>query len=262
MLQHTANTLIYFTSEKIPIPHAFSTRTGGVSPPPYDTLNLGRAGEDSRDNILENYARLCAAAGVDRESLVFTKQVHGGMVRVVGPEQAGEGLYGKSPECDALVTGSPGLPLAVFSADCVPVLLYDPVHRAIGAVHAGWRGTAQGIVRRAVMIMGLKYGTRPADLRAAIGPAIGMCCFETKSDVPDELASNWGALSGAHVRREGPDRFRVDLKGMNAALLADMGVRPEHIDVSDACTCCRPDLFFSHRRSGARRGLQAAVISI
>ena len=267
MTQHSVGALTYFTSPLLPIPHAFSARTGGVSPPPFDTLNLGRAGEDSRDNILENYARFCTAIGVDREALVFTRQVHGGGVRAVGPEQAGEGLYGNSPDCDGLVTGTPGLPLTVFSADCVPILLYDPAHRAVGAVHAGWRGTALGIVRQAAVLMGKRFGTRPSGLRAAIGPAIGMCCFETKSDVPEALFNSEFGIRNSEFSRmirpcEKPDRFRVDLKAVNAALLADMGVGSDHIDVSDACTCCQPDLFFSHRRCGARRGLQAAVVSI
>jgi len=238
-----------------------------VSAPPFDTLNLGRAGEDSRENILENYARLCAAVGVDREALVFTKQVHGDMVRVVGRAQAGEGLYGKSPECDALVTDTPGLPLAVFSADCVPILLYDPVHNVIGAVHAGWRGTALGIVRHAVMLMAYKYGARPADLRAAVGPAIGPCCFITKADVPSALVNAEFSIQNSQISEmirpcEDGEHFRVDLKAFNAALLRDMVVLPEHIDVSEHCTCCHPELFFSHRRNGGRRGLQAAVVAM
>jgi YfiH family protein len=211
---------------------------------------------------LENYARFCAAVGVSRDALVFTKQVHGDSVRSVGQEQAGEGLYGVSPACDGLITDAGGLPLAVFSADCVPVLLYDPVQNAVGAVHAGWRGTALGIVRQAVAAMRDAYGTDPADVWAAVGPSIGVCCFETRGDVPDALTAAWGALAAPHIRRDGPDRYHVDLKGLNAALLTSVGVAPERIDLCEDCTCCGPKRYFSHRRDGVRRGLQAAMISL
>ena len=267
MTRQEAGGLVFFTSDAMDTVHAFSTRVGGVSPAPYDSLNLGGSATDSRGNILENYTRFGKAAGFDWKRLVFTKQVHGSRVRVVGGRQSGEGLFGESQECDCLLTDTPGLPVAVFGADCVPILLYDPLRRAVGAVHAGWRGTAQGIAGAAVSAMGAAFGTDPRHLRAAIGPGIGPCCFETDADVPDALR-NLGAgagFSGLHdcIRQCGDGaRFRVDLKAINAALLLKAGLLGENIDTCELCTSCNPGLFFSHRRNGANRGLQAAVIQV
>ena len=264
MIKSTVGSLVFFSSDIIDAPHAFSSRKGGVSAPPFDTLNLGKAGADSRENILENYARFCAAAGVTREAMVFTKQVHGVRVRVADAGHAGEGLYGKSPPCDALITDTPGLPITVFGADCAPILLYDPDRRVAGAVHAGWRGTALGIVARAVAAMENAFGTDPSQLRAAIGPSICADCFVTDRDVPEALARTQATLLPAFVlpdeQEEG--RFHVDLKGLNRVQLLACGLDPARIDVSSCCTCCDKELFYSHRRDGVSRGLQASVIQV
>ncbi len=263
IVAHRRGELRYLSAAHLGAVNAFSTRCGGVSPPPFDTLNLGKADEDTRDNIVENYTRLCAALGAETRSLVFSKQVHGDIVRAVTREHAGEGLYGKAPmACDALITDDAGVTLTVFSADCVPLLLYDPVHHAIGAVHAGWRGTALGIARKAAAAMGERYGSRPSELRAAIGPAIGPCCFETHSDVPDALVKAWGALAFPSIEKHDGGTFHVDLKALNKTLLTDMGVPSEQIAIADDCTCCRAEHYFSHRRSGSRRGVQAALIAL
>lgn len=243
--------------------HAFSTRQGGVSAPPFDSLNLGRAGEDPRENIVKNYEILCAAIGMDTHALVFSKQTHGGTVRTVTAADAGEGLYGKAPaECDALVTDAPEAGLVVFSADCVPILLYDPVRRAVGAAHAGWRGTALGIVKKTAEAMVSLYGCRPADIRAAIGPSIGPCCFETRGDVPAALTEALGEEAASPYMRRDGDVWHIDLKGINALWLKRVGVSDEQVAVLDACTRCTPALYYSHRRDGARRGSLAALIQL
>ncbi len=255
--------LLYLTSPRIETPHAFSTRLGGVSRPPYDTLNLGPSGEDSRENILENYARLCHAAGLERNHLVFTKQVHGDVVRVVTAAESGEGLLKSAPPaCDALVTGDSGVVLTVFSADCVPILLFDEAAHVAAAVHSGWRGTAKGIVRRALHVMMTQFGARPETVRAAIGPSIGPCCFETHADVPNAMTCAWGALAAPCIVNRPDGMFSVNLQELNARLLCDAGVPARQISVSEDCTCCRADRFFSHRRDGLRRGLQVALISL
>ena len=162
---------------------------------------------------------------------------------------------------DALITNVPGLPLTVFSADCGTVLLYDPVHQAIGAVHAGWRGCAAGIVEKTVAAMGAAYGSRPAELLAALGPCIGPCCFETDGDVPEAMQAALGADADAYITVKGP-KFHVDLAGLNRQWLLRAGLLPERIEGSGICTACRPDLFWSHRKMGDQRGVQAAVISL
>ncbi len=244
------------------IAHGFSTRLGGVSLAPFDSLNLGPAGQDSRDNILENFERFCRAVGVRREALVLGKQIHEAHVQPVTRSDCGQGLSFPVPSPrDALMTDRPGVTLCVFTADCVPVLLYDPVTPAVAAVHAGWRGTALGIVNQTVRAMSEQYGTDPLALCAAVGPSIGACCFLVHDDVLQPMREVFGEELNAVVNRVG-DRWSMDLKQLNVMRLLRAGVPRGQIAVSDHCTCCREDLFFSHRRMGARRGLMAAVIGI
>ncbi|MDR0671169.1 MAG: peptidoglycan editing factor PgeF [Oscillospiraceae bacterium] len=261
---HLHGTLKYSTASHFGgARHAFSTRQGGVSLPPFDTLNLGRAGEDPRENVLQNFERLCGALDIDTRRLVFARQVHGDTVRRVTAKEAGEGLYRPATaDCDALVTNDPGVCLTVFSADCVPILLYDPEKRAVGAVHAGWRGTALGITRKAVETLGDRYGCRPARLRAAVGPCIGPCCFETRADVAKALAGALGEAVAPYIRYDGGDRFHIDLREINIFWLAQAGVPRAQIELSEACTRCRMEDFFSHRRDGARHGGMAALIQL
>ena len=155
----------------------------------------------------------------------------------------------------------PDLPLVVFSADCGILLLHDPVRRAAGAVHAGWRGCAGGIVEKAVEAMHTRFATDPADLRAAVGPCIGPCCCETDSDVPEAMTAALGAAAAPFLERRGK-KWHVDLAGLNRQWLLRAGLAPDHIDVCGLCTACRPDLFWSHRKMGEARGVQTAVIAL
>ena len=161
------------------------------------------------------------------------------------------------PDCDALVTNVPGLALVVFSADCTPILLWDPVTGAVGAAHAGWRGTVSAIAARTVETMAREYGSRPENIRAAVGPNIGFCHFETHEDVPQALISAFGPEMQAYIRPHG-EKYTIDLKAVNAWVLRQAGVR--HVDISDACTVCQSDLYWSHRATRGRRGGQGAVI--
>ena len=244
--------------------HGFSTRLGGVSPAPWDSLNLGASRGDAPGHVAENFRRFCAAAGADSAVLVKNHQVHGDLVRTVGPADACAGPADPGTfEADGLATDCPGVCLAVFSADCIPVLLYDPVRRAIAAVHAGWRGTALGIAARAVERMAGSFGSRPEDILAAVGPGISQCCFETHRDVPDGLRAGLRGDAAPLIRPlPGGEKFLVDLKGANRRWLLRAGLSPDHIAVCAACTACRPDLFWSHRRLGGRRGSMAAVIQL
>lgn len=246
------------------VAHGFSTRLGGVSPAPWDSLNLGVNRGDEPDNVRENFSRFCAAVGTDVNALVKNHQVHSDRIRPVtrddvlsGPAQAGEF------QADGLVTGQTGVCLTIFSGDCIPVLLYDPVRRCIAAAHAGWRGTAAGISARAVEAMVRNFGCRAEDILAAIGPGIGPCCFETHADVPDGLRAGLGTDAEPFIRplpREG--KFSVDLKGANAGYLERAGLRRDHIAICSACTACDLDTFWSHRVQGAERGSMAAMIQL
>ena len=242
---------------------AFSTRLGGVSGGPFESLNLGRKRGDDPEKVAENFRRWCAAAGFDFDRMVFARQVHGTAVRVCTAGDAGIGLVRENDlECDALVTDVPGLTLVVFHADCIPVLLHDPVRRAVGAVHAGWRGTASGAVTAAVEAMRAAYGTDLADLRAAVGPGICRACFETRADVPDTVRSYLGGAADACIDEHGDGTFRVDLKGINVLRLLRAGVPEKNIDVSSDCTCHQSPLYWSHRLLGDARGSQASAICL
>lgn len=243
--------------------HGFSTRLGGVSGGACASLNLGVNRGDDSACVEENWARFCSAVGVEKDGLVFSQQVHGDKVRVCTWADRGAGLERPAEyEADALVTDVPGLTLAVFSADCIPVLLYDPIRRVIAAVHAGWRGTASGIVERAVQQMMGHYGCDSADIQAAVGPGISKCCFETREDVPNAMTETLGAGSLHYIEMMPQGKFRVDLKGLNAYRLERVGVRAANIAVSPDCTVCLGDKYWSHRVLGNERGSMAAVIQL
>ena len=240
--------------------HGFTTRYGGVSAGYLSSLNLGVHRGDEPENVWKNYELVGAALGFDPEDVVMTHQVHSDIVRRVGRENRGEGLLRPVPgDYDGLITDEPGVVLAVFSADCAPVLLYDPVRRAVGAVHAGWRGTAAGIVRNAAKQMRSEFGCEPQNLRAAVGPCIGSCCFETGPEVREAMVAALGADAEAFCRPAG-EKYYVNLKELNRLWLLGCGVT--EIDVSPDCTHCQPDRFWSHRTVGFDRGAQAGLIGL
>lgn len=246
------------------IHHGFSTRLGGVSEGFHASLNLRSHGPDpdSRENVLENYRRFCGAVGGDVENLVQSKQVHEDTVRHVTSSDRGKGLFVTTDfTADALVTDEENLDLMVFSADCIILLLHDPVTRSIGAVHAGWRGTALDLPAKAVREMGRLFGAKPGDIRVAIGAGIGPCCFETHDDVPDTMRGAFGTGAEAFIAPRGR-KWTVDLKEINAWRLRGAGVREENIDICGACTACNPKLYWSHRVTGDRRGVQGALIGL
>ena len=266
-LENTVNGVCYGYSEGMAaaggVVHGFSTRQGGVSQGIYASLNLGFLRGDERENVVENYRRFCTAIGADVDSLVLSNQVHSDVVRVCTSADRGKGFDRPGDyEADGLMTDVPGLGLVVFAADCLPVLLYDPVRQAVAAVHAGWRGTALGIVGRAVEQMGACYGSRPEDILAAIGPGISRCCFETHEDVPNAMTEALGAGALRFIEVLPNGKFHVDLKGLNALRLERAGVLGAHIAVSPDCTVCLSDKYWSHRVTRGERGSQAALIQL
>ena len=267
IIEHNKNGLVYLTADGFEaaggVAHGFSTRLGGVSEGIYATLNLGMNRGDAPDRVRENYRRFCAAIGADMGNIVCASQVHGDTVRTVTAADLGIGLDEPEPwQADGLVTDIPGVTLAVYSADCLPILLYDPVRRVVGAVHAGWRGTALGIAAKAVERMVDCYGCDRLDILAAVGPGISKCCFETHEDVPNAMTEAMGAAALSSIEVLPTGKIHVDLKGLNAKRLESAGLAPEHIAVSADCTCCLPEKYWSHRYTHGERGSQAAMIAI
>lgn len=263
MITKCVHEVEFLASPDIATPHGFSTRVGGVSTGIFESLNLGHRRGDDPSNVRENYRRFCAATGTDETSIVMTNQVHGNVVKVVTAADIKPDLLAPTGfEADGLATNVPGVTLCIFSADCIPILLFDPVRKAVAAVHAGWRGTAAAIGAEAVAVLRERFGTCPADLRAAIGPGIGPCCFETDRDVPEAMEESLGSLAAQYVAPKQAGKWQVDLKGINAAVLTQAGVPREQIDVSEDCTCCQHERFWSHRFTKGERGSQAGVIML
>jgi len=253
----TVGTLEYLVAEGIGVPHCFTTRLGGVSQGAVSWLNLGWNRGDTPENVTKNYQILADALSFDRSKLVLTRQTHSDIVRQMTAADA-RGLDNRQyPECDGLITNQPGCALAIFTADCTPILLWDPVTGAVGAAHAGWRGTAKGIAAKTVDAMATAFGCRRENIRAAIGPNIGSCCFETDGDVPAAMVTALGEEAHSYIRQKG-EKYFVDLKGLNALWLARSGI--EHIEISNHCTCCDAHRFWSHRATGGIRGSQGAII--
>lgn len=248
------------------ITHAFSTRLGGVSEGAVGSLNLGFGREPERENVLENHRRLAEAVGYPAERTVFSRQTHTANIRVVTEADCGKGFV-REPDytdVDGLVTNVPGIPLVTFYADCVPLLLVDPVHRAIGCSHSGWKGTVANIGRETLAVMKREYGTEPEDVYAAIGPSICQDCYEVSRDVADRFRRAYPEAVWPLLLKPGAEEGKEQLNLWEACrqnFLA-AGVLPDHIGMPDLCTCCNADFLFSHRASGGKRGNLAAVLML
>ena len=253
-----AGQLEYLVAEGISVPHCFTTRLGGVSQGQFSSLNIGILRGDDPEHVAENFRILGRAVGFTLEDLVSTRQSQSDIIWQVGRAQRGTALTkGSSPECDALITNEPGTGLVIYTADCTPLLFHDPVTGAVGAAHAGWRGTVADIAGKTVRAMMDAYGCKPEDIRAAIGPNIGPCHFETDRDVPDAALATFGEAAQSCIRPAG-SKYYVNLKELNALALRRVGVT--HIEISDECTVCRLDRYWSQRANGFQRGNQGAII--
>jgi len=255
--ENTGNGIVYLTAQNIHTPHAFTTRRGGVSQGIYSSLNLGINRGDAPAHVRENYNLVCGALGIEISDVVRSNQVHGARVRGVTLEDRGELFKSTPPEADGLITCDTGVALMVFTADCVPILLHDRVCGVIGAIHAGWRGTVLDIAGVAVQRMVDDFGCRRTDISAAIGPCISKCCYETGQDVADALQKTMGKAADNCISVQG-GRFMVNLKESNRLLLERAGLID--VTISDECTFCSNDKYWSHRRTNGQRGSQAAVI--
>ena len=240
--------------------HCFSTRLGGVSEGELASMNLGPGRGDSLETVMQNYDILGSAVGFAKEQTVFPWQQHTDTIRVVDESNRGEGLFLKRTQvCDGQITDRPGVALVTFAADCTPILLFDPVRGAIGSVHAGRRGTAKGIAAKAVDALVREFGCVRENIRAAIGPCIGKCCFETDEDVPQAMLDALGPKALTAITQKGA-KYYVDNKFCNALWLQRSGIGA--LDISPDCTMCRPDRYWSHRAHGDHRGSQAGIIML
>ncbi len=249
--------LEYLTSEGITTPHCFTTRFGGVSTGIQESLNLAVGRGDSPENVEKNLRILGSALGFDPDKLVMTLQIHSDIVRVVTDKDCAGFFHRNYPQCDALVTNTPGVALLIFTADCTPLLFHDPVTGAVGAAHAGWRGTARDIAGKTIAAMVENFGCDVKNIRAAIGPNLGQCHFETDGDVPHALIGMFGREALPYIKKQG-EKFHPDLKAINALAMRRRGVT--HIEISDDCTWCQNHRFWSHRYTKGERGSQGAVI--
>ena len=239
--------------------HAFTTRPGGISCPPYDSLNLSAKSGDAESAVEKNRQILSEALSIKR-GFFFLNQVHGDSIIVaedVGSQQ-------ENHSADAVITGKPETPLAILTADCLSILLFTADNKSIGAVHAGWRGTALNIAGQTVTKMADRFNINPADIYAAMGPTIGPCCYEVDSIVYEQFrqkSSLWDKGS-LEIDRDGERRWMLDLAAINRLQLEEAGVDPEHISHTPYCTSCHKNLFYSYRRDGRSSGRQGSIIML
>lgn len=246
------------------INHAFSTRLGGVSTDEFTSMNLAFNRGDSPENVTENYKRFCKSAGFDYKSLTASSQDHHTFVRAVTKENVGVGIYkpGDIESVDALITDEPGVTLVTYYADCTPLFFVDTKQKAIGLAHAGWRGTVGRIGDNVVKKMQSLYGTNPSDIKAAIGPAISVCCYEVDKPCADNFLALDELDSTKFVFPKDNGKFMIDLLETNRQILVHAGVKNENITVCDVCTNCNSELLWSHRATKGHRGTMSAFMCI
>ena len=249
--------------------HGFSTRKGGVSKEHLSSLNLGFNLGDEREKVLENFRILGSLFEAKPEDFVLTQQTHSINVRRVGKEDRGKGIFRERnyADVDALITNEEGVILTAFSADCVPILFYDKGHRAIASCHSGWRGTHGRILARVIEAMQREFSSKPEEIYIAIGPSICKNCYEVSEDVGEAFLEAFPALreetkNVSPIERVSEEKFHIDLWELNRIIALEAFIPPENISISGYCTMERPDLFFSHRYSQGRRGVQGAFISL
>jgi YfiH family protein len=240
--------------------HGFTTRNEGVSRTPFNSLNLGVNTLDPHSSVLGNRSILSRAFGTRVERLVTVTQTHGTDLLVIDAPNPDYSHFQKL-ECDGIITNQPGVMIGVCVADCAPVLLLDPVNRVAAALHAGWKGTAGEIAKKGVAALVSLFGAKPGQLLAAVGPAIGRCCYEVDAPVRDEFAKGGGDWDEfADVAGDG--RWRLDLSRANVLQLQDAGLAPENIETTDLCVSCNKASFFSYRRDKGETGRQMGFIML
>lgn len=253
------NGVVYLTFPKLAaagVRHGFSTRMGGVSKGYLGTMNLSFTRGDREENVRENFRRIADAIGFREEQLVFSAQVHETKIRKVTAANRGEGITKETaPGIDGLATDEADVPLYTSYADCVPLLFYDPQKKVVAMAHSGWRGTAARIGAKMVHFMDKEYGSRAENIIAAVGPSICRKCYEVSEDVAQAFREAFRPEQFPLLFDEkGQGKYQLDLWEANRIILTEAGILPEHLDVTDLCTCCNHDKLFSHRASHGKRG--------
>ena len=244
--------------------HGFSARQGGVSPAPFDALNMALHVGDDPALVWENRRRYFAALGLDAERICTIRQVHGTEIVRAFRRDAGRGARDYADalaDADAVITNDSGIALMLCYADCVPVLLYDPVHNAAGVVHAGWKGTVQRIAAQTVARMGEEFGTEPSDVIAGIGPSIGAGCYTVGAEVAERFRTVFPTHADEIVQEQ-DGALHLDLWAANRLQLVEVGVAADNIDHADICTSCDRNFFYSYRAAGGKTGRLAAVMEL
>ena len=246
------------------ITHAFTTRMGGVSTGDCTSMNLSFTRGDDEAAVRENYRRIAAALGTDAKQFVCSDQTHTTNVRRVTKADAGKGVVIPKDytDVDGLITNEPGIVLSTFYADCVPLYFVDPVHRAIGLSHSGWRGTVNKMGQVTIEAMKREFGSKPEELYCAIGPSICQDCYEISRDVAEEFMKAFPKHVNDILIQKSEEKFQLDLWKANEIVMLESGVLPEHLAVTNICTCCNPTELFSHRASKGKRGNLAAFLMI
>lgn len=251
--------------EKAGLKHGFSTRLGGVSKGNCATMNLSFTRGDDPADVMTNHRIFAKALGYELENLVLSNQVHDTVIRRVDASDCGKGVIRQSDltGVDGLVTKDEKVVLMTFFADCVPLFFYDPVGRAIGASHSGWRGTVRRIGAKTVEVMEHEFGTKPENLLAVIGPSICSSCYEISEEVAQEFQQTFNKEQWHLILEKKPaHKYQLDLWRANRIILEEAGIPKDQIEVSELCTCCHKDLLFSHRATGGRRGNLSGVITL
>ena len=275
--QNQSGTLEYLTFPMLEetgiVRHLFSTRLGGVSKGFFSSMNLSYTRGDEKEAVDENYRRIADVLGCEVSDIVCSDQTHTTNIRAVKESDKGKGiLFPKDyTDVDGLITNIPGIVLATFYADCVPLFFIDTRNRAIGLSHSGWRGTAGRMGARTIEAMGREYGTRPEDITAAVGPSICQDCYEVSEDVAEVFRKEFQENGQGSEQRltnkqllinKGNGKYQLDLWEANRIVLTQAGVLPEKIQVTDICTCCNPEYLFSHRASNGKRGNLGAFLGL
>lgn len=242
--------------------HGFTTRYGGVSKEHLTSLNLGFNRGDDEDNVFENYSRVCAALGVDRDSLVLSKQVHETNITKVTKEHRGNGINFSNifESVDGIYTTEKDITLVTHYADCVPLFFYAPKHKIIGMAHAGWRGTIGEIGKKMIECWNGE-GVLASDIEVVIAPSIGPCCFEVGEEVLNEFKTKFQEEPYIIFNKE-TNKYHIDLWECNSRILEESGVPRENIIKTQICTCCNSNIFFSHRKTKGQRGTMAGFMCL
>lgn len=255
----------YRVLESIPwICHGFSTRIGGVSKEYLSSMNLGQGRDDLEENVVKNHEIIADAIGFNPKNLVASKQTHTTNIKVVSEEDIGKGIYRDRDydNVDGMITNHKEVVLATYFADCVPLYIVDTKHKAIGLSHSGWRGTVGRIGKVTIERMAKEYGTNPAEVIVCIGPSICKECYEISEDVAQEFMREFPDNIDDILLDKGNGKYMLDLWACNQLVFKECGVLEENIHLPDICTCCNPDVMFSHRATNGKRGNLAAFLEI